>query len=126
MTLYCSRNLKGNFKVGMRTEKSRLRRGISSLQELMRHIRHYDIRDQVSEINAALRGHYAYYGIAGNVGSLLRVYRHVERYWHNMLSSRSRKGHVRWEVFLAIKRAYPLQCPQLSVPYARLKQYAVL
>ncbi|WP_353024674.1 reverse transcriptase domain-containing protein [Mesorhizobium sp. M1403] len=59
MTLYCSRNLKGNFKVGMRTEKSRLRRSISSLQELMRRIRHYVISDQVSEINAALGGHYA-------------------------------------------------------------------
>src|SRR4249919_4048738 len=38
-TLYCTRNLKGNFKVGMRTEKSRLRRSLLSLQELMRRIR---------------------------------------------------------------------------------------
>jgi group II intron reverse transcriptase/maturase len=45
MTLYCSRNQKGNFKVGMRTEKSRLRRSLSSLQELMRRIRHYVIKD---------------------------------------------------------------------------------
>ena len=31
LTLYCTRNLKGNFKVGMRTEKSRLRRSRLSL-----------------------------------------------------------------------------------------------
>jgi hypothetical protein len=67
-----------------------------------------------------------YYGVAGNVGSLLGVYRHVERYWRTMLSSRSQKGKVRWERFLAIKRKYPLQRPQLSLPYTRLKQYAVL
>src|SRR5262245_9795834 len=67
-----------------------------------------------------------YYGIAGNVGSLLGVYRHVERYWRAMLSSRSQKGKVCWEVFLAIKRKYPLQRPKLSLPYTRLKQYAVL
>jgi hypothetical protein len=30
------------------------------------------------------------------------------------------------EVFLGIKRTYPLQRPKLSLPYARLKQYAVL
>ncbi|WP_244622091.1 hypothetical protein [Bradyrhizobium ivorense] len=40
LTLYCTRNqkgnLKGNFKVGMRTEKSRLKRSLLSLQELMR------------------------------------------------------------------------------------------
>jgi hypothetical protein len=34
----------------------------------MRRIRHYKIRDQISEINAVLRGHYAYYGVAGRAG----------------------------------------------------------
>src|SRR3954464_2579574 len=77
LTLYCTRNLKGNFKVGMRTEKSRLRRSLLSLQELMRQIRHYTIRDQVGEINAVLRGHYAYYGVAGNLRCLVKVYRVV-------------------------------------------------
>jgi len=46
--------------------------------------------------------------------------------WREMLRSRSQKGKVRWEVFLAIKRRYPLQRPKLNLPYARLKQYAVL
>ena len=40
--------------------------------------------------------------------------------------SRSQKGYVRWEAFVAIKRRYPLQRPKLSLPYTRLKQYAVL
>jgi hypothetical protein len=82
LTLYCTRNLKGNFKVGMRTEKSRLRRSLMSLQELMRRIRHHRISDQVGEINAGLRGHYAYYGVGGNIRALFKVYRAVERYWH--------------------------------------------
>jgi RNA-directed DNA polymerase len=43
-----------------------------------------------------------------------------------MLSSRSQKGKVQWEVFLKIKSTYPLQRPKLSLPYTRLKQYAVL
>ena len=38
LTLYCTRNRKGNFKVGMRTEKSRLRRSLTSLQELAKNI----------------------------------------------------------------------------------------
>jgi RNA-directed DNA polymerase len=80
LMLYCTRHRKGNFKVGMRTEKSRLRRSLTSLRELMRQIRHHRISDQVSEINAVLRGHYAYYGVAGNIRSLRKVYRVVERY----------------------------------------------
>jgi hypothetical protein len=69
---------------------------------------------------------YASYGVAGNLGSFQRVYQSVERYWHKMLSSRSQKAKVWWEVFLAIKRIYPLQRLRLSLPYVRLKQYAVL
>jgi group II intron reverse transcriptase/maturase len=66
------------------------------------------------------------HGIAGNLGSLLRVYRSVERSWRKMLSRRSQQGQVRWEVFFAIKRTYPLPRPKLSLPDARLKPYAGL
>ena len=83
-TLYCTRNLKGNFRIGMRTEKSRLRRSLMSLQDLLRRIRHLSVREQVNTLNAALRGHYAYYGIAGSFRSLQKVHRAVERYWHKM------------------------------------------
>src|ERR1700751_4686468 len=92
LTLHCTQNLKGNYKVGMRTEKSRLRRSLTSLQELMRRIRHHAISDQVGEINAFLRGHYAYYGVAGNLRCLVKVHRAVERYWRRMLRSRSWAG----------------------------------
>src|SRR2546428_12728041 len=65
-TLYCTRNRKGNFRVGLRTEKSRLRRALGHAQDRMRRIRHLPIREQADHLNQVLRGHYAYYGIAGN------------------------------------------------------------
>ena len=127
LTLYCTCNLKGNFKVGMRTEKSRLRRSLMSLQELMRRIRHYRIRDQVSEINAALRGHYAYYGVAGNIRALFKVYRVVERYWLRMLRSRSRAAsRLTWDAFNQINQRTPLLRPKLRLPYRELQALAVL
>jgi group II intron reverse transcriptase/maturase len=125
-TLYCTRNRKGNFKVGMRTEKSRLQRSMSQLRELMRRIRHLPLPEQVITLNRVLRGHYAYYGIAGNFRALQKVHRFVERYWHKMLSSRSRKGYVAWEVFHRIKSRYPLQRPKLYLPYRELQAIAVL
>src|SRR5271155_5850651 len=127
LTLYCTRNLKGNFKVGMRTEKSRLRRSLLSLQELMRRIRHHTISDQVGEINAFLRGHYAYYGVAGNLRCLVKVYRAVERYWRKMLRSRSWAGRaLNWSMFNQIKERTPLLKPKLRLPYAELQALAVL
>ncbi len=39
-TLSCTRNRKGGFKLGLRTEKSRLRRSLAHLRDLMRRCRH--------------------------------------------------------------------------------------
>jgi RNA-directed DNA polymerase len=110
-TLYCTRNQKGNFRIGMRTEKTRLRRALTRLQDQMRRMRHLSLQDQVNHLNQMLRGHYVYYGVAGNIQALLRVHRAVERYWRKMLSSRSWKATIQWESFQRIKAQFPLQPP---------------
>src|ERR1700758_4337864 len=125
-TLYCTRNLKGNFRIGMRTEKSRLRRSLMSLQDPLRRIRHLAVREQVNTLNAALRGHYAYYGIAGNFRSLQKVHRAVERYWHKMLCSRSWAGRLTWDMFHQIKQRQPILRPKLYLPYRGLQALAAL
>src|SRR6202048_1374463 len=62
-TLYCTRNQKGNFRIGFSTERSRLRRALPRLQDQMRPS---SLQEQVNHLNQMLRGHYAYYGVAGN------------------------------------------------------------
>jgi len=125
-TLYCTRNRQGHYRVGLRTEKSRLCRSLVNLRDMMRRMCHLSIREQVINLNKVLRGHYAYYGIAGNFRALQRVYRAVERYWRKMLCRRSRKGAVSWELFHRIKRRFPLQRPRLLLPYPKLQRLAVL
>ena len=125
-TLYCTRNQKGNFRIGLRTEKSRLRRALMRLQDQMRRMRHLSIQEQANHLNQMLRGHYAYYGIAGNLRALLRVHRAVERYWRKMLSSRSWHGAIRWEQFQRIKEQFPLLRPKLYLPYRELQAIAML
>lgn len=125
-TLYCTRNQKGNFKVGFRTEKSRLQRSLANLSDLMRRIRHLPVRVQAVNLNRALRGHYGYYGIAGNFRALQKVHRFVERHWRKMLNSRSREGSVTWEIFHEIKERFPLQRPRLKLNYVEFQSFAVL
>jgi RNA-directed DNA polymerase len=125
-TLYCTRNQKDNFRIAMLTEKSRLRRALMRLQDQMRRMRHLSLQEQAKRLNQMLRGHYAYYGIAGNLRALLRVHRAVERYWRKMLSSRSWHGAIQWEQFHRIKEQFPLLRAKLYLPYRELQAIATL
>ena len=125
-THYCTRNRKGNFMVGRKTERIRFQRSVRKLTQTMRAIRHESVADQATQINQFLRGHYGYYGIGGNLGSLQRLYRIAERYWHRMLCSRSQKSYIPWEKFQRMKLSAPLQQPRLSLPFTAMKGYAVL
>jgi group II intron reverse transcriptase/maturase len=125
-THYCTRNRKGNFQVGRKTEKTRLKRSMENLRKLMRSIRHFSIKEQVKEINQVLKGHYGYYGLGGNHSSLGKIYQFTERYWHKMLCSRSWKGYLTWERFAQIKEYYPLTKPVLRLTYAEMQKISVL
>ena len=92
----------------------------------MRRMRHLPIQEQADQLNQMLRGHYAYYGIAGNIRALQKVHRAVERYWRRMLSSRSWKGTIWWKQFHRIRERFPLLRPKLYLPYAELQAIAVL
>ena len=50
----------------LRTEKSRLRRRLADLRDLMRRGRHLPLGEQLANLNQVLRGHHACYGIGGN------------------------------------------------------------
>lgn len=78
--------------VGRKTKKTRLRRSIIKIQATLREIRHAPVKEQVSAINSVLRSHYNYYGMAGNMKSLFKIYHRTELYWRKMLSSRCSKG----------------------------------
>lgn len=125
-THFCTRNRKGNFMVGRKTEKTRLKRSIEKIRDVMSNIRHHRLKDQANEINQILRGHYAYYGLGGNFKSLWKMYNCVENHWHKMLCSRSWKSYISWERFNVIKERYPIQKPKLKIPFEMMKQYAVL
>ncbi len=125
-TFYCTHNLKGKFKVGLRTENTRVHRSMQRFCDLMRRMRHLPIKEQMKNLNKVLRGYYAYFGIAGNYMALQRLYRSVERYWKKMLGSRSQKGEITWEMFLNLKQRFELLRPKLVIPYRKLQGLAIL
>jgi len=123
---FCTTNRKGNFMVGRKTEKTRQRRCIVNLSRTMQFDRHRPLGEQAKGINQILQGYYAYYGMGGNLMSLHRIYRFAGRYWRKMLSSRSQRGSITWEVFQKIKESFPLRRPRLYVPFSSMQSLAVL
>jgi hypothetical protein len=66
---------KGKDVVRQTTAKSRFARSLSTATEWCRTNRHRPVSEQRAWLSAALRGHYAYYGITGNY-RLLQDYRY--------------------------------------------------
>ncbi len=77
-------------------------------------------------INATLRGHFNYYGIAGNAGRLASFRDLTLTAWKRSLSRRSQKGRLTWEVFLALLEKPPLVSAKIRISYPQLAAYARL
>ena len=125
-TYFCANNRKGNFRLGCKTEKSRFKRSVGKMKELLHKIMHDPIKEQIVRINRFLKGHYAYYGLGGNLQALSRLCRITGRWWKRTLSQRSQKSRLTWDKFLKIKERYPMARPKLILPYSQMKARAIL
>jgi RNA-directed DNA polymerase len=75
------RSRRGRNMVRQITAKGRFARAVAAANDWCRKNRHRPIRDQHRHLSAMLRGHYAYYGIGGNVRRLRWYARQVVRGW---------------------------------------------
>ena len=125
-TFYCSKTRNGAFKVGFKTEKSRLRRTHLKLKLLMRKLRHRPLQEQQQAINRLLVGHYNYFAFSGNLRALRSVYYFALKYWRKCLSSRSQRGKVNWEKYRRILKVLPLREPKIQFSYTRLTRMVLL
>jgi RNA-directed DNA polymerase len=125
-THFCTRNRKGNFMVGRKTEKSRFKRGMQKIKALVHKIMHYQLEEQMKSINLFLKGHYAYYGIGGNFHALNKIYHYAQKSWRLALGKRSQKSHITWAEYIQIMELYPILKPCLKVPYEKIKALAIL
>src|SRR3954467_6545851 len=111
-----SRN--GKNMVRQVTAKDRYARAVAMVTEWCRANRHQPIPEQHACLAAMMRGHYAYYGMAGN-GRRLRWYaRQVVRIWKKWLSRRGRHGNVLWSRLTEWLKRHPLPPPKIVHPYA--------
>jgi RNA-directed DNA polymerase len=108
---------KGKDVVRKTTAKSRFARSLAAVKNWCRTNRHRPAREQRAWLSAALNGHYAYYGITGNIRRL-QEYRHqVVRIWHKWLERRTRGRPFLWDRFNAFLDRHPLPAARIIHRY---------
>jgi RNA-directed DNA polymerase len=99
-THYWGKSFKGNWVVRRKTSSKKFREKLKKMNEWCRENRHSPIRWQHMKLCQKLKGHYAYYGITGNIDSLQKYLHEVTRIWKKWLNRRSWRGHkLTWDRF---------------------------
>lgn len=106
-THYWGRSRAGRPVVRRRTAKDRLRRTLVATNQWCRRHRHRPVAEQHRRLSRALRGHYAYYGVTGNIRALQRVQHRTKRLWIKWLQRRSQRR-MNWETAQRLLERYPL------------------
>ena len=113
-THYCGKTLDGRFMVHRKTQRGRMVRKLKELRQELKRRMHTRLREQHGWLARVLRGHYAYYGVAGDSYGLRRFLTQAVRAWHGAIRRRGQKRRMSWDRFNALLRANPLPPPRLA------------
>jgi group II intron reverse transcriptase/maturase len=112
-THYWGKTRKGTWAGKRKTMKSRLARSIQSIRHWCRKNMHKPVREQWEKLKAKVNGHYAYYGITGNIRSLEEFLELVQRHWKYWLNRRNRENNMTWEKYQFLLECHPLPPPKI-------------
>jgi group II intron reverse transcriptase/maturase len=112
-----SRN--GKDVVRQTTAKSRFARSLAAVKDWCRTNRHRPAPEQRARLSAVLVGHYAYYGITGNIRRLQGYRYQVVRIWQKWLERRTRGRLLTWASFNAFLARHPLPAARIIHRYTR-------
>jgi group II intron reverse transcriptase/maturase len=88
-TFYWRRTRTGHWRMGCKTRRASLRRAKQALYDWCRRHRHQPVEAQHAALSQRLRGHFNYFGVSGNFGSLQRLVEATKRAWYKWLCRRS-------------------------------------
>jgi group II intron reverse transcriptase/maturase len=126
-TIYRTRSVGQTvIKTVFRTEGKRFSRAKAGMKERLRRLRHRPMEEQARAINQILRGHFNYYGLAGNARKLQAFWNFTRKEWKHSLSKRSQTGRLTWEDLTALVEKHPLVRPRIRIGYSQLASYAGL
>ena len=118
-THYWGKSQKGVWIVKRQTASKRLTRAVRSIAQWCREHRHLPVCQQHATLSQKVRGHYAYYGITGNMRMLQEFLYAVHRAWRKWLDRRNRLREMTWDRFNRLLRRYRLPPPRIVHSYVQ-------
>jgi group II intron reverse transcriptase/maturase len=118
---YWAKSRKGNWHIRRKTDKSRFTRALGAITGWCKKHRHSPLRKQQRMLTLKLRGHYAYYGITGNMEWIARFREEVRKAWRKWLDRRSRGRDMPWERFERLEKRYSLPVAKIVHSYCTAK-----
>jgi RNA-directed DNA polymerase len=115
-THHWTRSRRGKWVIKRRTAGKALSRTMKAFNAWCRNHRHLPVVEQHRQLCRKLRGHYGYFGIAGNYRALNWIYRFTQRAWVKWLNRRGGKKYFGWKAFLTMAKELPLPQPKLVHP----------
>ena len=109
---------KGAVVVRQLTAKDRLARSLKAINQRCKRMLHWPLRTQHQRLCRILNGHYAYFGITGNIKRLNLLHYQVRRLWQKWLSRRSSKSYVKWARYARMLERFALPPPRIVHAYA--------
>jgi hypothetical protein len=117
-THYCGEARDGRFVMKRKTQQGRIMRKLKELRKEARRRMHGPIGEQHKWLVSVVRGHYAYYGLPGNLRSMASFLWEVQKLWFRVLRRRGQKGKMNWERFNALIKVFPLPTPKITHPWS--------
>ncbi len=114
-THYSKATRNGYFAMGHKTSKEGLKRKLKVINDWLRSIRNLKrLVDWWPKLKAKLLGHYGYFGINGNMRSIMQFYQQVIRRLFKWINRRSQKKSMNWEKFKTYLEWNPLPTPRIK------------
>jgi group II intron reverse transcriptase/maturase len=115
-THFWRRSRRGRWVTGLKTRTARLRRAVTAVADFCRRHRHKPVKEQHAGLKRRLVGHFNYFGVNGNIRSLVMLVHETQDIWRKWLRRRSQRTRLTWARFKAtILRAFPLPSPKIRI-----------
>jgi group II intron reverse transcriptase/maturase len=114
-TWYWRRTRGERWAVRCKTRRARLARALRAVSEWCKAHRHLPVREQHAALTRRVQGHINYFGVNGNIQSLGKFLRQVQRSWLRWLRRRSQRARLTWARYADLLRALPLPKPRIVV-----------